>query len=515
MRGARLLFVGMIVLSAGLCSGLWAEETSATGERAWQAGLSDRELALQRWFSCLTYMQGHDAETWTDWFDDGKQFDVTAFRYQFAFCGYGCAAMAAKTPAYRELLQLQLLDLCERMIDRRTWPYVTAYWDYGDGPPDPCKYENVMYTGHLTQLMCLYELMTGDMRYSNTGWDFVWQDGRSVHYRLEDAVRGLYEQSKASKSGGICCEPGLVFADCNSHSASSFVLFDTVHGTNYSDVNPRWFKWMRGHFRNRVPFAREFLYVIYNQKYGLFYPVGDVGADCWALGWGYPWFPDTEFLQQGWKHICRRAKWIRPAKNQCYARSNKIIGCCAGGSLSVSNSFIPLTGVQAEGKESKKAQMVLNWLEATYGKPLDTDSDGHNESYCYFVCPKHYVSSTGIIAAALATDGDSMRTLYRTPRSGILGSPTLAHVDYPNVFVRAAEYRAPVLRFVVCKGTPGFSGTTELVCNQVRGQIYVRRDGKAWPQVRRDGDTLTITSDVDTEHTFEITCGMSAPALSQ
>lgn len=491
----------------GMC-GLALFSGAVSGEEpAWLDGLSDRELAIQRWFSHLTHMQGHEADPWTGWHDDGKQLDVTAFRYQFAFGGYGCAAMAARTPAYRDLVARQLRDLCERMVDRRTWFYVTHYWDYGDDPPDPCRHENVMYTGHLTQLMCLYELMTGDMRYSETGWDFTAEDGRKTHYTLDKAVRGLRDQSVASPSGGICCEPGLVFADCNSHSANSFLLFDLVHGTKYADANPRWFDWMRVHFRNQVPLTREFLYVIYDQKKGVFYPVGDVGADCWALGWGCPWFPDPGFLKEGWKHICTKAKWITPEKGQAYAVNNKVIGCCGGGSLSVANSFIPLTGVQAEGKDSPRAREVLNWLEASYGKPLDTDADGHNESYFYNVCPKHYISSTGLIAAALATDGDSMRRLYRTPRKEILAAPTLAWVDYPNVYVRAAEYREPVLRFVVLKGTPSFSGRTELRCEKISGPATVLRDGKEWAEVTREGGILRIRSDVDTEHVFEVRCG--------
>jgi len=503
MHYFRILLLGLLI-GAGAMPAL-AEEA------AWQPGLSDRELAIQRWFSHLTCLADRQAK-WAGWFDDGKQLDVTAFRYQFAFSGYGAAAMAAKTPAYRELIQRQLLDLCERMIDRRTWFYVTKYWDYGDAPPDPCKYENVMYSGHLAQMMALYELLTGDMHYSEKGWDFVSEDGRAIHYRLEELIRGLHDKSAESPSGGICCEPGLVFADCNSHSAAAFVIHDTVHGTSFSDVNPRWFDWMRVHFRNKAPLAREFLYVIYNQKQGLFYPVGDVGADCWALGWGYPWFPDTQFARQGWDHIREKINWVYPAEGQCYAKNNEVIGCCAGGSLSVANSFIPLVGVQAEGRNSETAAKILKWLEANYGEPLDADQDGYAESYAYSVCPKHRISATGVIAAALATDGDSMRTLYRTPRTRILAEPTLAHVDYPNVYVQAAEYRAPVLRFTVTKGAPAFTGSTKLTCTQIKSPARVQRDGQPWTKVTRKGKTLTLETDLDTPHVFEIHCDAAKDA---
>lgn len=302
------LVVLLVVSSAAAPSQLFGDETRpvvATEPSRWRAGLTDRELALARWFSQLTFLQDRSAKPWPTWHDDGKQLGTSSLRYQLAFAGYGCAAQAAQTPAYRELIQQQLRDLCERMLDVRVWSYVTHYWQYGANPPDPCLYENVIYTGHLTQLMCLYELLTGDTRYSEAGWDFVWRDGRRVHYHLRQAIERLHVQSERSVHGGICCEPDLVFATCNSHSAASFLLFDLLH-------------------------------------------------------------------------------------------------------------------------------------------------------------------------------------------------------DYPNVYVRTAEYRAPVLRFTVLKGRPGFRGTTELVCQRIPPRATVSRDGKRVPDFQQTGSTLRIRTDVETEHVFEV-----------
>ena len=479
-------------------------DCARAGEAAWSAGLSDRELAIQRWFSALTFQADRRADPWPEWHDDGKQLDVTSLRYQLAFCGYGCAAMAARTPAYRELVQRQLLDLCERMIDVRVWYFVTKYWQYGDGPPDPCRYENVMYTGHLTQLMCLYEHLTGDGRYSTAGWDFVWRDGRKIHYRLERAIERLYRLSGESATGGICCEPGLVFADCNSHSSNSFLLYDLLHGTRYARANDRWFGWMARNFRNRMPFAGTYLYIVYRTKDEMFLPVGDPGADAWALGWGYPWFPEPEFAVKGWRFLRDHAQWISPEPDQLYVKNNPVVGCCGGGTLPVSNAFLPLAGVQAEGAESPTVRKILNWLEANYGRGLDLDGDGHEECYSYHTCDAHRISATGNIAAALATDGDSLRRLFRTSRRDLLTAPAVARVDYPNIYVRAAEYIAPVLRFVVTKGRPGHAGPTEVVCENIPGAAQVTRDGKPFEQVRRDGTKLTIRTDVEGAHAFEV-----------
>ncbi len=490
------------VLSAG----------SLMASPAWGKGLSDRELAIQRWFSHLTFMSDRTAKPWREWFDDGKQLEVTSLRYQLAFGGYGCVAMAAKTPAYREVIQKQLVDLCERMIDYRVWYYVSKYWDYGGGPIDPCRYENVMYTGHLTQLMCLYELMTGDLRYSKRGWDFVSDGGRKIHYTLEKAIRRLHVQSKANRSGGISCEPGLIFADCNSHSSNSYLLHDLVHGTEYAKVNAKWFQWMSTYFRNRMPLADTFLYVIYRAKDDVFLPVGDAGADGWALAWGHPWIPDPSFTNRGWRYLLEHGQWVQPKPDQTYAKINPAVGCCGGSRPGVANAFLALAGVQAEGPDGATVRKILKWLESSFGRGVDTDGDGHEDAYYYHTCNAHRISATGNVAAALATRGDSMRRLYRTSRKDFLAGPTLSEVDYPNVYVRTAEVIGPVLRFAVLKGRPGFRGTTELACGPLEGTATVTRDGKPYGACRQTGRRLIIRTDVDAEHVFEVTS--RAPAAS-
>ncbi len=493
------------ILAILLCILAVATSIGRAENSRWQAGLTDRELALQRWFSSLTFQADRTATPWPEWFDDHDQLGVTALRYQIAFAGYGCAAMAGRTPAYHELIQSQLDDLCRRLIDVRTWYYVTKYWKYDEDLPDPCQYENVMYTGHLTQLMCLYELFSGDRRYSDDGWDFVWRDGRKIHYTLGKAVAHLHDLSKASPNGGICCEPGLVFAMCNDHSAVSMQMFDMLHGTHYADANGRWFEWMSKNFRNGMPNASTFLYAVYSRPASLFLPVSDVGGDGWTLGWGNVWFPNVDFAKEGWDYDLKHAKWKRPTEDQMYAEGSTIVGCCGGKKTLVRNAFLPLLAVQVEGADGPNAQKILKWLETNYGRNVDTGNDGYDDGYCYVIDEATRIPATGNIAAALATDGSSLRELYQTPRTEILAAPNLSHVDYPNVYVRSAEYIAPTLRFTVVKGQPAFEGKTRLVCTQIPGKVSVVRDGEPFADYEQNGSILSISTDVDAEHVFEIT----------
>ncbi len=99
---------------------------------------------------------------------------------------------------------------------RDAWAYSQSksYWGRKPWAPDPCFRENVMYTGHLLQLLALYETLTGDTRYWTDGWDFVWTDGRRVQYTVRRLIDVTVEQMRNGPNGGVCCEPGI----------SSFVL---------------------------------------------------------------------------------------------------------------------------------------------------------------------------------------------------------------------------------------------------------------------------------------------------
>ena len=184
-----------------------------------------------------------------------------------------------------------------------------------------------------------------------------------------------------------------------------------------------------------------------------------------------PGFPPPNWPTRAGNIILEKARWQYPEAGQRFAQNNLILGCCAGGALSLSNSFLPLAAVQVEGRDGAAARGILRWLEANHGRAVDLDGDGHCECY-YYTDDALRIVTTGNIAAALATDRDSLRQLFRTARRPLLAEPTLAHVDYPNVYVRTAEYRSPVLRFTVLKGRPGFRGTTEIVCQQIPPQRH-------------------------------------------
>jgi hypothetical protein len=234
-----------------------------------------------------------------------------------------------------------------------------------------------------------------------------------------------------------------------------------------------------------------------------FLEIGDVGADCWALGWGLPWYPDPEFAQQGWRRTLEKARFQSPEPDQTFVMSNPLFAA-QGSTKGSANSFLALIAAQIEGEQREKTTGVINWFDAQCGRWVDMDQDGHKESYYYETEDAYHIPATGNVAAASATRGDSLRRLFRESRRELLKSPCLARVDYPHVYVRSAEVQGDTLRFAVLKGSPEFTGSTELICEQIQGPVTVTRDGVSYDDYQFAEGCLTIRGTVDKEHVFEV-----------
>ena len=145
-----------------------------------------------------------------------------------------------------------LANCLSRYLKREVWAYAMSksYWGTKPWAPDPCYRENVMYTGHLLQLLALYETFTGDTRYWTEGFDFVWSKDRKVHYTVQKLIDVTVEQMRSSSSGGVCCEPGLMFFPCNSHPHIALALFAKLGHGDWSAEARRWEDWSVKHYAN-------------------------------------------------------------------------------------------------------------------------------------------------------------------------------------------------------------------------------------------------------------------------
>lgn len=150
-----------ILSAAHLTCSLIVEENSVAGTEVLTNALTSKQLAIQRWFAQLTYLQPRD--NWTGWGDAINDVDCdgnTCMRYEISGLAYAAAVLASKTPAYTGLAESIMYDCIMRMIQKPVWQYVELFDDFKDQPtyPDPVAYKNIMYSGHLAQVYNLQNL---------------------------------------------------------------------------------------------------------------------------------------------------------------------------------------------------------------------------------------------------------------------------------------------------------------------------------------------------------------------
>ena len=272
---------------------------------------TDDERAALRWLEHVTGVLPPDAER--DWWKiGGSQHGLFAKRYNIAFCGYAAAALGWRGGEDERRRAGQILGNCiSRYLKRDVWAYSQSknYWGLKPWAPDPCYRENVMYTGHLLQLLALYELFTGDVRYWREGFDFVWKDGRKVHYDVRKLLDVTVAQMRKGASGGIACEPDLLFFPCNNHPHIARALFARLgHKENWAGDAQRWESWALKSYRNPL-FGGGALNLVYHVKSGLMYPRGHNGLDGWSMLWYEPWATNRGFAIAIWREAAKRIDW--------------------------------------------------------------------------------------------------------------------------------------------------------------------------------------------------------------
>jgi hypothetical protein len=69
---------------------------------AWGEGLSDRELAIQRWFAHLTFLQDRPAEDWVEWHEPCSHRHAAQNRMAWEYARKGIVSVAVENPATNE-----------------------------------------------------------------------------------------------------------------------------------------------------------------------------------------------------------------------------------------------------------------------------------------------------------------------------------------------------------------------------------------------------------------------------
>ena len=254
----------------------------------------------------------------------------------------------------------------ERMIRSDVWCYSQSksYWGKKPWAPDPCYRENVMYTGHLLHLLAYFELFTGDRRYHREGggWDFVWKDGRKVHYDVEKLIDVTVEQMRKGPNGGVTCEPGLMFFACNSHPHVALSVFSKLGYGDWSADAARWEKWALSHYLSPA-FGGGALNLVYHVRGNFMYPRGQDGFDGWSLLWYEAWASDRRTATALWRRVRDGLDWSR--LDGC-GDGTGVIGCCDPRPVSASVASVFLAAAARACSDAETAERLERAVDAKY-----------------------------------------------------------------------------------------------------------------------------------------------------
>lgn len=274
------------------------------------AMLSDDENSALAWLEYVTgELSPREEKQW--WNIGGDQKGLFAKRYSIAFCGYAAAALGFSGDDVHRVRAGRVVRNCiERYLKRDVWAYSMSksYWGRKPWAPDPCHRENVMYTGHLLQLLAFYEALTLDGRFWTEGFDFAWNDSRRIHYTAGRLVDATVAQMRGWTPGGVACEPGLVFFPCNNHPHFAFAVFCALGRGDWRRYARKWEKWALSHYSNPL-FGGGALNLVYHAKSGIFWPRGSGGLDGWSLLWYEPWAEERWTALALWKDARARIDW--------------------------------------------------------------------------------------------------------------------------------------------------------------------------------------------------------------
>lgn len=216
------------------------------------------ELGQLRWVIKLANKPIED-------FSDMKSLDqvgMTASRYTLAFSVYFLAAeQYHKLPAWDGAIKPGIDRLIQKMFQRPVWEYwshdstgVTKFEPLMNQPyapfSDPIAYRNIMYSGHVSQMINLYQMLYNERKWDAPGAIVLkWDDNTKFVYDNKSLQDAMFMQLIKNPVPAIECEPNAVFPACNTHPLLGWKLYDQMYNTRYYGASmPLFMDWFKKNF---------------------------------------------------------------------------------------------------------------------------------------------------------------------------------------------------------------------------------------------------------------------------
>lgn len=511
----------VFILAPLLIFSLEVKEHSLEGTYSEADGLSQKQLAILRYFAYLTFLTDGDPDPWKPWKVDDKlpRSPFSDLRYQVSDVAYATAVVAQRTPAYTEIYNKILKSAAGRMLLEKVWKYSKRIYpknETNEGS-DPLSWKNIMYSGHLSKTMALHQLISGDMTYSDNSWDFV--NGKyKTTYNLTGVMYAMYNQMLPPggsppawgdwyDGGGVPCEPFGIFLLCNNFPHNAFQIHDGIHGTNFKNADYRWQNTVSGHCVNKPLITASYFKVIYMLASRGWIPDTPIeGGDHWTLAWIRGWWNETnsaekEVIYKGYEHLANSKGWkIDNQTNGTYHTG------VPDSFDPIATSFFPMIERQFWNPSSSlttKSVDIMRYFEQ-YGELIDTDGDGIKDSYRYAKEHDDYrdaVNGNLLLAMVFPNDGSKnniIRDLFQANPpfyKKYIGQPRIDHVDYPSVMVPVARYDlgTKVLHFQLISGDKSPASVTQVIllnCNGLKSVTLNKKIFNDYKQGKTSGSII-------------------------
>eukprot|EP01083_Nonionella_stella_P203561 742720_1 len=503
-------------------------------------------------------------ETWMNsnqWLPDWdiksnpSQASFSSLRYQLGFATYSAASACSATPAYREICSKSMSNMIDRMIDRQVWHAIAdeqwgpksynrgecatpnapdSKWAQAETWPDPVIFQNIMYSGHLAQMIVLFEAVTGNMTYSINGWHFIYNDTSTpIHYNTEKLLDALSIQqtNPNNKQGGIPCEPYKVFTECNQNPNVALRSYVNSHkpNENYSYGTDKFAKYLVNECPlNYSGILEGWVHGIYlqdketyfindqgdgnwsEQHWNCGYNNGQTGfgsglpnvppRDIWVATFAYLWLNQNEIDQfvcnNGLIIVFNDRLWHYSPPNEYdgwVLRNNVDLGIGFG------TSFYSIGAKQCLWFNERAGYNIteiedringsINYLINRWGSTVNNSYGIKAPLLQTKGCDNGFgapILDTANILTSMTLNNDSWRKVHNSKWPVMQTSLELLSVDYPNIMVRSARVlQNGLLQFEIAVAVPKniINGETKMI-------VKLNGNGNNLQKVTMNGNDL-------------------------
>ena len=398
--------------------------------------------------------------------EEGQDF-FNAYRYQLAFMTYALGiTQHQKTPAYRELYQRAISRMIDKMKRREVWDYwekMSEFSDYAahirsaeEGWTDPLAQKNIMYSGHLLQMVGIYSVLFNDAKYDQSGSltlhnrPFFYPETKREEYDYDHSSLAelIHKQLVDSAYLGVECEPNGVYNACNQHPILGLIHYDQSHGTSLSSIMPAY----RESLEKRL--------IHHETKQHMYYYRGqqdEVVQVADALDTNDP-YPAINAWPGGMMNA-----WARDLTREVYAVHSKVdLPMLMDGSMAgfadymIDVHFGFYAAYASEVGDVEASQKMLDYADANFkpewkdGRYFYPRNDLVEEALADTQgrhipgSDEHRVgrlTGNALLAMARLNDGDGFWKLYNEPwDEEFFAQPYITGVQYPDVLVEQAVF---------------------------------------------------------------------------